>query len=121
MICPLCQNPGQLFYIHKRDTYYDCMNCRGLFRPQEHFPNDEAERSRYLEHNNDVHDKKYQQFVSPVVQAVINNYGPEHIGLDFGAGTGPVVSMLLEAKGYNIKKYDPYFHNHPEFLKLKYD
>ena len=34
------------------------------------WPDRQAEQSRYLEHLNDVEDKRFQHFVSPITQAV---------------------------------------------------
>jgi SAM-dependent methyltransferase len=74
-----------------------------------------------LIHNNNVDDVRYQQFVSPVTSAVMNDYSPKHKGLDFGAGTGPVISKVLTDNQFNIKAYDPFFHNHPQLLDETYD
>jgi len=74
-----------------------------------------------MTHNNDVNDSGYHKFVSPIVNAVLNDFLPEHKGLDFGAGTGPVISKLLTDRNYQIKQYDPYFFNLPELLQKKYD
>lgn len=82
---------------------------------------DQEEKARYKTHNNDVHDIRYQTFVSPIVEAVKNNYHRKHLGLDYGAGTGPVITSLLEKEGYQLKLYDPYFHNYPKNLCKKYD
>jgi len=79
------------------------------------------EKQRYEEHNNDVNDKGYQKFVMPIVNSVIKYFNTENSGLDFGAGTGPVVSKLLLEKGYNIKKYDPLFFDDLTKLDNKYD
>jgi SAM-dependent methyltransferase len=81
--------------------------------------NDECER--YLEHNNDVHDTGYQSFVKPIVDAVTQRFAKDMLGLDFGSGTGPVVSMLLRDKGYSISEYDPFFNNQTELLTKSYD
>ena len=50
-----------------------------------------------------------------------NDFRKKDKGLDFGAGTGPVITKLLTDYSYDIKPYDPYFHNYPEYLKEKYD
>ena len=98
-----------------------CSECYGLFRPVRHLPSLEQERARYETHNNDVDDPRYQAFVSPIVSAVGRDFGPQHSGLDFGAGTGPVISKLLRDKGYQIASYDPLFHNRPALLDDSYD
>lgn len=76
---------------------------------------------RYEEHHNDVEDPKYQKFVSPIVNAVTKNFSTDSLGLDFGSGTGPVISKVLSDKGYQINQYDPFFSNTPEVLKLQYN
>ena len=49
------------------------------------------------------------------------DFTSKHTGLDFGAGTGPVISKVLKDNEYKIKQFDPFFHNYPELLKEKYD
>ncbi|HAH33245.1 MAG TPA: methyltransferase, partial [Flavobacteriaceae bacterium] len=68
------------------------------------------EKERYLSHQNDVEDSGFQKFVSPIVRAIKANHSPKDKGLDFGAGTGPVVSKLLEDLNYKMALYDPFFH-----------
>lgn len=79
------------------------------------------EKARYLTHNNNVEDLRYQKFVRPIVKAVTERFGLDHSGLDFGCGTGPVVSKLLQEKGYRICQYDPFFACEPELLERQYD
>lgn len=85
------------------------------------YVNSKEEKERYISHNNDVNDIRYQNFVSPIVDSVKAKYDTSHLGLDYGAGTGPVITRLLEKEGYSINLYDPYFHNYPENLSKKYD
>jgi 2-polyprenyl-3-methyl-5-hydroxy-6-metoxy-1,4-benzoquinol methylase len=84
-------------------------------------PNSTDEKARYLHHQNDVDDLGYQQFSSPITSSVLRDFSPEHRGLDFGAGTGPVIAKLLTDNQFNISLYDPFFHNHPEMLEETYD
>jgi SAM-dependent methyltransferase len=115
--CPLCQrqSPQVLAGFHA------CPQCSGVFRAPEGLPTPEVEKRRYETHNNDVLDPRYQAFVAPIMQAVLKDFSPHHRGLDFGAGTGPVISYLLEQQGYAIKQYDPFFHPHPHLLTQTYD
>lgn len=115
--CPLCFLAPS---INKGD-FFICQGCGGIFRAKKSHPTPSAERTRYETHNNDVHDTRYQQFVDPITQAVIREYSPQHQGLDFGAGTGPVISHLLQKQDYQLRQYDPFFHNHPELLNFTYD
>jgi len=117
-ICPLCSSYGEDFYS---EEFQKCPECKSIFRCPEYFLSPEDEKSRYEEHNNDVYDIKYQNFVSPIVEAIQKNHANTEIGLDFWAGTGPVISHLLWKKWFQMYLYDPFFHNSPELLEKKYD
>ena len=84
-------------------------------------PNLEEERKRYEQHKNDVTNVKYQNFVLPIINAVKNNFSTNSLGLDFGAGTGPVISKILGDNGYKLRQFDPFFCNDTDALQLKYD
>ena len=119
--CPLCLNSGAVFYQFKERLYYKCSNCSGIFVDERLRPDRVTEKVRYETHNNDVNDENYQQFVSPITSAILSAYTINDKGLDFGAGTGPVISKVLEDNNYSIVQYDPLFHNHPELLNDTYD
>lgn len=116
--CPLCESPASPF---KDGLYQQCSHCLGIFLTPARQPDAATERARYEEHHNDVNDARYQQFVSPLTDAALRDFGPEHTGLDFGAGTGPVACKILQDAGYDIQAYDPFFHPHPELLLRVYD
>lgn len=121
-MCPLCQIPGNIFYEGPPSQYLECPNCKALYVPAEFLPDPETEISRYRTHNNNVEDPNYQKFVSPIVNAVLRDFSPEkHKGLDFGAGTGPVITKLLKENGYNIAAYDPFFLDDQSLLRQHYD
>lgn len=121
MTCTLCGNSTTPFKLVKESQYHKCNGCQAILLDQKHYLSKEKEKERYEEHNNDVHNKGYQAFVSPIVKGVLKDHTRTHKGLDFGAGTGPVITKLLQDKGYNINIYDPFFANKPEKLQEKYD
>lgn len=121
MNCILCENKADVFEILSGNKYFQCNTCKGIMLDPKHYLSKEKEKERYEEHNNDIEDKGYQAFVSPIVTEVLQDYTKDHKGLDFGAGTGPVISKLLRDNGYNIKLYDPFFANHSEKLEETYD
>lgn len=85
-------------------------------------PDPVTEKERYLTHNNDVNDLRYRGFVSPIVESVIKYFNPEdHVGLDFGAGTGPVITKILSEINFKVFAYDPFFLPYPELLEKSYD
>ena len=116
--CPLCQHIGTPF---EDGAFLQCPECLGLFRPPDAWPSAHEEKARYEEHNNDVHDKRYQTFVSPIVDAVRHHHGPQDAGLDFGSGTAPVIAHVLGQEGYNVACYDPFFAPYPALLDKTYD
>ncbi len=116
--CPLCHQNSKRFYL---DIFYCCNECEGIFKRRQSLPTPQEEIKRYEEHNNDVNDIRYQNFVSPITNAVKSNFSTEHLGLDFGSGTGPVISKVLSDYEYNIKQFDPFFCNDTDVLQLKYD
>jgi 2-polyprenyl-3-methyl-5-hydroxy-6-metoxy-1,4-benzoquinol methylase len=119
--CPLCNSKSSVFFQHKKRLYHKCTQCQGIFVDKDLRPDLDAEKFRYEEHINDVEDLRYQQFVSPITLAILRDYSQKDKGLDFGAGTGPVISKVLNDKNYSIVQYDPFFHNHPNLLEEKYD
>jgi len=83
--------------------------------------NTKDEELRYETHNNDVFDVRYQNFVSPITKEILENFSEDHLGLDFGAGTGPVISKILKDNNFRIEAYDPFFHKDLKLLDEKYD
>lgn len=112
---------GAIFGEFNDKKYYNCPTCQSIYMDSNNYLTSLEEKEHYQEHNNDVHDPKYQQFVSPIVKAVQRDFSPGAIGLDYGCGTGPVITKLLHDEGYELNLYDPFFANHPENLKFKYD
>lgn len=90
--CSLCGTQGILFSEFNGKSYYNCPVCKSVFMDPEDYLTIKEEEERYKEHNNDVYDLRYQEFVAPIVKAVQSDYWPEGIGLDYGCGTGPVIS-----------------------------
>ncbi len=114
--CPLCHSKTTPFY---EDSYSQCTQCLGVIKTT--LPTQEEEKERYLSHNNDVDDKRYQKFVATITDPILKEFSPHHIGLDFGAGTGPVISKILRDHGLKIFEYDPFFTNKQELLEKEYD
>lgn len=127
--CPLClANILQSSQLKTNDLkiYYDCTECRLVFLdPLQTLSHDE-EKKRYQLHENDINDLHYQNFVSDITN-FISVYTSQKfltskaLGLDFGAGPGPVMTKVLENQPIDIKLFDPYFHQNPEVLQLEYD
>jgi|SRR6056297_2365114 len=122
MNCNLCKGRSNFFYEIKDIKYYKCSRCNSIFMDPENYLTYEEERKRYKEHNNDVEDVRYQNFVSDIVGKVMKDWNYKYtLGLDFGAGTGPVITKLLKDAGYDVDMYDPFFLDKEKHLNKKYD
>ena len=120
--CLLCHSESTASYFEDIANYFfTCSNCGSVFRDPATFLSPSEEKERYLTHNNDVNDPAYQEFVSPITEAVQKNYSNKANGLDYGAGTGPVIAKILEDRGYEIALYDPFFHPNEAVLDKTYD
>lgn len=119
--CSLCGSGSALFFEDPKKTYFRCGQCRAIFLDPGCYVSREDEQRRYEEHNNDVDDPGYQAFVDPIVKGIQERFGPGHKGLDFGAGTGPVITKLLRDRGFQVDMYDPFFFNDTRKLERTYD
>lgn len=120
MKCILCNSPATFFAEEREKRYYQCKNCEAVVMNTADYVSEAEEQERYEEHNNDVTDPRYQRFVTPVVDAVLRYTQPSDKGLDFGAGTGPVITKLLREQSYEMSLYDPFFWDRPKNLDKKY-
>lgn len=119
--CRLCSGKTASFFKEVNREFVVCKTCEGIQLLPEYFISAKAEEDRYLTHNNDVEDVRYQNFVSPITSGVYKDFTTKNIGLDYGCGTGPVAATELEKKGYTVKLYDPFFYPDPAVLKKTYD
>lgn len=118
MQCLLCRSDGPESLA---DRYFRCRLCDLRFLDPIYRLNTADEKARYLLHNNDVSDHGYQRFVEPIRTAVAERIPQGASGLDFGAGSGPVLAKLLEQSGYGMTLYDPIFWPNLEALERTYD
>jgi SAM-dependent methyltransferase len=118
MQCTLCNN---ILTDKKDGSYYICGTCGAYVKDIKFYLSAEDEKKRYMEHNNDVNDPGYQKFTSPITNAVLKRFMPNHLGLDYGCGTGPVISEMLRANDYKITLYDPFFYPGSSYLNCRYD
>ncbi len=121
MDCALCGAETIEFSVVNKRAYHHCSNCKGISLHPLYFLSSDLERKRYETHNNDVTDSGYQNFVSPIVNAILGEYHKNDKGLDFGSGSGPVITEMLREKGYSIDTYDPFFDPNSSVLQTTYD
>ncbi len=118
MICTLC---GSKLISKMDEFYFNCNLCKAIVKDEKYYLTADKEKAEYEIHNNDVNDIRYQNFTMPITNYVVEKFLPKHKGLDFGSGTGPVISSMLKKKGYDIAQYDPFFAPNKNVLHYKYD
>lgn len=121
--CPLCQfNNTKPFYRDERRSYLRCPHCKLIFVSRVDLLTPEKEKARYDLHENNPEDKGYRNYLSQFLEPMVQRIGrPPLKGLDFGSGPGPVLSMMLEEKGYQMTLYDPYYAPNTDALQQSYD
>lgn len=121
MKCSLCKSEITFSFVCKNMEYYQCANCFAIGMHPNFFPSTEKEIIRYQSHNNDVNDIRYQNFVKPIVENVLIDFKKTDFGLDFGCGTGPVITKLLRDQNYSVNTYDPFFDNNVDALNTTFN
>lgn len=121
MQCPLCLKSSLSDPIknHTRN-FFRCYCCDLVFSEPSYQLSPQEEKARYETHNNDIQDPNYQNFVRPIVDWIAESHSNSEQGLDFGAGTGPVVAHLLRERGYSIELYDSFFWPNEKALQVTY-
>lgn len=120
--CPLCRaaESGLHARAHGR-PHFACRACGLIFVPPSHHPDRKTERRRYETHDNDPDDPRYRAFLNRAAEPLAERVEPPASGLDYGAGPGPTLSVMLEERGYRMEIYDPFFAPHTEVLDRRYD
>ena len=122
MICIVCKNQEAVDFKNiKQKRYWKCSYCEAIFLDKEFYLSSNDEYKHYLTHNNDVNDPRYKQFLSNLMLPLIERIKLNSIGLDYGCGPGPALSLMLREKGYQMFNYDPFFHPKKRNLLKKYD
>lgn len=120
--CPLCHHQDiTLFHEDKRRPYCRCAQCLLVFVPSQWHLSPTAEKACYDQHDNQIHDPRYRQFLSRVFDPITHLVPSPAHGLEFGCGPGPALAAMFEETGYTMTLFDLYYHNHPEALNKKYD
>jgi SAM-dependent methyltransferase len=119
--CGLCSGKLEQFLLFRDIQYHRCLNCNAVLMDSGYYPSSAAEKERYDQHNNDPADPGYRRFVTPLVNKIKELFNPDASGLDYGAGSGPVVAAMLKEAGYKVALYDPFYWTDPQALSSSYD
>jgi hypothetical protein len=92
-----------------------------VFAPKEFHLSDSEEKARYDSHQNNPEDERYRRFLSQVFNPVIDFIKPSAMGLDFGSGPGPTLSVMFEERGFKVDLFDKFYANDESIFNNKYD
>ena len=124
--CPLCLSADTRPF-HKggkasgyRD-FFQCGECDMVFVPRSQLLDAADQKARYLEHNNDIDDPAYRDFLGRMYYALRPHLKPRARGLDYGAGPGPALQQMMIEDGFEAYTYDIFFYPDEAILSTTYD
>jgi 2-polyprenyl-3-methyl-5-hydroxy-6-metoxy-1,4-benzoquinol methylase len=89
--------------------------------PPEYHLASEKEKAEYDLHRNSPDDAGYRNFLNRLFAPMLERIRPGSLGLDFGCGPGPTLSVMFEEAGFSMVVYDQFYANDRESLAKKYD
>lgn len=92
-----------------------------IFVGEEYLLDLDSQKARYLEHNNQVDDPGYREFLSQLWIHVKPLLSVDDRGIDYGSGSGPALVAMMRECGFVVEGYDPIFASNPELLQRSYD
>ena len=101
--------------------YFSCGHCRLIFVPPAYYISPEQEKVHYDHHENHLEDPGYRKFLNQLAEPLHSRLRPHSSGLDFGAGPGPTLSLMLQEYGHTLSIYDPFYAYNPALLEQTYD
>ncbi len=126
LICPLCAF-AQATHLHAGDKgsgyrdFFLCGICDLVFVPRSQLLDPDLQKARYLEHNNNVDDPAYRDFLARLYGPMKPHRISGSKGLDYGAGPGPALAAMMREDGHDINTYDPFFQPDETVLDASYD
>jgi len=121
-VCRLCRSPKGSWPVKGPDerTYYFCRKCYLICVDKKHLPDRQAEKERYLTHQNGIAFDGYVNFLRRAIDPALDFIARDTVGLDYGCGPAPTLSKLLGREGYTCEDFDPFFVKHDLQRKFGY-
>lgn len=101
--------------------FQQCPECDLIFVPSDQFLSKTEEKSHYDYHQNNPDDIGYRRFLSKLYEPMIKLLDVSAIGLDYGSGPGPTLSVMLEERGHSMSIYDYMYATDESVLNKSYD
>ena len=120
--CRLCNSDTEEFFKDNlTSSYFLCSNCQGIQIDENSILSSKEEETRYRHHNNDITEDGYRNFLSQLLNPILERISPSSYGLDYGSGPSPSLSVLFNERGIEVEDYDLYFSRKEELLSKSYD
>ena len=122
MKCIVCKSESiKVYKIIEEKKYWNCNICSVKFLDKSHYLDPISEKDRYLEHNNEIKDASYRNFLSRLLEPLKKKLSANAYGLEFGCGHGPALADMLRSEGHKVELYDPFFFPNHNVLTKKYN
>lgn len=122
LLCPLCSGVGdELFHRDAQRDYYQCSVCCLVFVPADQWLDAASEKAIYDQHQNNPDDENYRAFLKRLTDPLVTKLSPHAVGLDFGSGPGPTLSLVMQEAGHEMQIYDPFYAPDQSVLDQLYD
>lgn len=120
--CPLCLGRNSSTYCQdKIRAYLQCGECSMVFVPPQFHLSEAQEKAEYDLHRNDPQDPGYRNFLGRLFEPLRERLTPAAVGLDFGCGPGPTLSLMFAEAGFSSAIYDKFYADNPQLLLRQYD
>lgn len=110
-----------MYFEDKTRQYRNCSNCDLIFVEQKFWLSKEGEKKEYDLHQNSPNDLGYRKFLSRLYSPLKSRLNSGAIGLDFGCGPGPTLSIMFEETGFDVSLYDKFYNQNLEVFNKSYD
>ena len=123
--CPLCESRDhRLFHQdnnrRSKRAYLSCQQCHLVFVPAEFYLTPAQEKAEYDQHENDVQDDGYRQFLNRLWLPLKERLSVNQKVLDFGCGPGPLLANMMQEEGMEVSVFDHFYHPEQSVLKPNY-
>ncbi len=119
-LCIICKSETKTFFdLGVKCTTHHCLECGVISKDIQHHPTQKQELHQYSMHNNSLENRGYVEMFEQFLEFTLANTKEVKTVLDFGSGPTPVLSYLLEKKGFKTTIYDKHFA--PKPIVGKYD
>jgi len=109
--CSLCRTPLEPYRpAGFSKLHHLCPSCRWILLDEADHLSPEAQKARYLTHQNDEGNEGYVAMFEGFLEKGVTPFAQKGCkALDLGCGPGPVLAGLLKKRGHPTDLYDPFF------------